>query len=243
MEGVRHEPAGKRTAALESRPAPPAHTSRSHAVRVQSKTTAVALAVKRVLDVVVAGGFLLALSPLMAVIAVAIKWEDGGPILFVQDRRGLGRRPFRCLKFRTMLVGAEKQGTHVRADDRRITRIGSIIRRWTFDEIPQLWNVLRGEMSIVGPRPWVPEEAAYCKGSDLRRFSVRPGMAGWAWIHGRNEVPWEKRIELDLWYVDHWSLSLDAYILYQAFIVALRRKGVYGAETGDGRRGTGERQA
>jgi len=210
--------------------------------RLPSATFPIAL--KRFLDVLVAGGFLLFLSPLMALIAIAIKREDGGPILFVQDRVGRGQRSFRCLKFRTMIVGAEKQGTEVTPDDARITRVGGIIRSWTFDEIPQLWNVLRGEMSIVGPRPWIPEEAAYCKASDLRRFSVRPGMAGWAWIHGRNELPWEKRIELDLWYVDHWSFRLDVYILFWSLVLAFTRKGVYGktidrCRAGDGGQGDG----
>ena len=201
---------------------------------VGGRPSSVALAVKRGFDLVVASAFLLVLSPLMALIAVAIKRVDRGPILFIQDRVGKGQSLFRCLKFRTMVVGAERQGTNVTADDARITGVGRIIRRWTFDEIPQLWNVLRGDMSIVGPRPWVPAEAAYCDDLQLRRFSVRPGMAGWAWIHGRNEVPWEKRIELDLWYVDHWSVRLDVYILFRSFVLALRRKGVYG---GEGERG------
>jgi len=182
---------------------------------------------KRCLDVLVASVALVVLSPLMALIAVAIKWEDGCPILFVQERVGRGRHLFPCFKFRTMVVGAERNATEVAADDPRITGVGRAIRPWTFDEIPQLWNVLKGDMSIVGPRPWVPEQAAYCKTSDNRRFSVRPGMAGWAWIHGRNEVAWKRRIELDLWYVDHWSLRLDAYILFRAFLLALSRKGVY----------------
>lgn len=182
---------------------------------------------KRFFDILTATLFLVGLSPILGLIAIAIRMDDGGPVLFVQDRVGQGGRLFRCYKFRTMIVGAEKQGTDVTRDDARITRVGKWLRLWTFDEIPQLWNVFVGDMSIVGPRPWIPAEATHCKPEERRRFSVRPGMAGWAWIHGRNELPWDERIELDLWYVDHWSLSLDAKILAQAFILALRRKGVY----------------
>ena len=99
------------------------------------------------------------------------------------------------------------------------------------DEIPQLFNVVKGDMSIVGPRPWVPSEADYCSPADRRRFNMPPGMAGWAWIHGRNRLPWDDRVRLDLWYVDHWSLGLDFYILAKAFVLLFRRDGVYGVET------------
>ena len=112
-------------------------------------------------------------------------------------------------------------------DDERVTRVGRWLRLWTLDEIPQLLNVLRGDMSIVGPRPWVPEQAAHCEEADCRRFDVRPGMAGWAWIHGRNLLDWHERIALDVWYVDRWSLALDVRILARAFVLLFRREGVY----------------
>ncbi len=184
---------------------------------------------KRAFDVLVAAGTLLLLSPVIALISLAIKLDDGGSVLFVQDRSGKNRRKFRCYKFRTMIPGAETLGGGLKvvADDPRITRVGRVLRLWTLDEIPQLVNILKGEMSIVGPRAWVPAEAAYCPQSDSRRFDVRPGMAGWAWIHGRNRLPWDERVRLDLWYVDHWSLWLDFYILAKAFFLLFRRDGVY----------------
>jgi lipopolysaccharide/colanic/teichoic acid biosynthesis glycosyltransferase len=158
--------------------------------------------------------------------------DDGGPVLFVQDRVGRGRKNFRCYKFRTMVIGAEFIGHRhtVTANDSRITRVGRLLRLWTLDEIPQLVNVLRGDMSIVGPRPWVPSQAAYCAPGDRRRFNFKPGMAGWAWIHGRNRLPWDERVRLDLWYVDHWSLGLDFWILAKAVVLLFLRDGVYGSE-------------
>ncbi len=190
------------------------------------------LALKRLFDSLVAASVLVFASPLIGLIALAIKLEDRGPVLFVQERVGRGKRKFRCYKFRTMIAGAESAGNGpaVTKDDPRITRAGRFLRLWTLDEIPQLINVLNGEMSFVGPRAWVPSEAAYCSPADSRRFDVRPGMAGWAWIHGRNRLSWKERIRLDVWYVDHWSLGLDLYILAKAFVLLFRRDGVYGVE-------------
>lgn len=198
-----------------------------------------ALALKRGFDLVLAAGVLLLLSPFIALIILAIKLSDGGPLLFVQDRVGRGGRSFRCYKFRTMVAGAgtEGPGLAITAGDPRITRVGRVLRLWTLDEIPQLLNVLKGDMSIVGPRPWVPGQAAHCGPSAKRRFEFRPGMAGWAWIHGRNLLPWDERIGLDLWYVDHWSFWLDLRILAKAFVLLFRRAGVY--EAGAERRGAG----
>lgn len=192
-----------------------------------------ALACKRVFDITIAGGALAALSPVIALIALAIKLDDRGPILFVQERVGRNRRNFRCYKFRTMVIGAEKigNGFTVVENDARITRVGRLLRNWTLDEIPQLLNGLKGDMSIVGPRPWVPSQAAYCSDEDSRRFNFKPGMAGWAWIHGRNRLPWEERVRLDLCYVDNWSLKLDLSILAKAFVLLIRRDGVYFAES------------
>lgn len=192
-----------------------------------------ALACKRVFDITVAAGALLTLSPLIGLIALAIKRDDGGPILFVQERVGMNRRNFRCYKFRTMVLGAEKIGSGftVVENDARITRVGRLLRDWTLDKIPQLLNVLKGDMSIVGPRPWVPIQAAYCSDEDSRRFNFKPGMAGWAWIHGRNRLPWDERVRLDLCYVDQWSLTLDFSILVKAVVLLVRRDGVYFAES------------
>jgi undecaprenyl phosphate N,N'-diacetylbacillosamine 1-phosphate transferase len=191
-----------------------------------------ALAYKRLFDITVAGMALIFLSPLIALIALAIKLDDRGPVFFIQDRVGRGRKTFRCYKFRTMIVGAEKIGNKltVTADDGRITRVGRLLRNWTLDEIPQLINVLKGDMSIVGPRPWVPAQAAYCSPEDSRRFDFKPGMAGLAWINGRNRLAWDERVRMDLCYVDHWSLLLDFSILIRAAVLLFRRDGVYFAE-------------
>jgi lipopolysaccharide/colanic/teichoic acid biosynthesis glycosyltransferase len=204
-----------------------------------------ALACKRVFDITVAGSALLCLSPVIGLIALGIKLDDRGPVFFIQDRVGRGRKNFRCFKFRTMILGAEKIGNRltVTENDSRITRVGRLLRDWTMDEIPQLWNVLKGDMSIVGPRPWVPSQAAYCPAEDSRRFNFKPGMAGWAWIHGRNRLPWDERVRLDLCYVDHWSLKLDFSILAKAFVLVFRRDGVYFADSAEQGAGSAEQRA
>jgi lipopolysaccharide/colanic/teichoic acid biosynthesis glycosyltransferase len=187
-------------------------------------------ALKRTFDILIAGAALLVLSPVIALIALVIKLDDRGPIVFSQERVGKAGRPFAAYKFRTMIVGAEKVGLGlaVRQNDERITRVGRFLRHWTLDEIPQVFNVLNGDMSIVGPRPTVMSQVARYTPFQRRRLEVQPGMAGWAWIHGRNRLSWNKRIELDVWYVDHWSLWLDLFILFKAFLLLLRREGVYG---------------
>jgi lipopolysaccharide/colanic/teichoic acid biosynthesis glycosyltransferase len=184
-------------------------------------------------DVIVSSTALIFLSPIIFLIMLAIKLDDRGPVFFIQDRVGSGGRNFRCYKFRTMIVGAEKIGNRltVTADDQRITRVGRLLRNWTLDEIPQLINVLKGDMSIVGPRPWVPAQAAYCSSEDSRRFDFKPGMAGLAWINGRNRLPWNERVRLDLCYVDHWSLWLDFSILLKAAVLLFHREGVYFPES------------
>ena len=199
-------------------------------------TQNIALGCKRLFDIAVAASALVSLSPVIALISLAIKLDDNGPILFIQERVGRSRRNFRCYKFRTMVFGAESigNGLTVTANDSRITRVGRLLRLWTLDEIPQLINILMGDMSIVGPRPWVPAQAAYCSPADSRRFNFKPGMAGWAWIHGRNRLAWDERVRMDLWYVDHWSLSLDFSILKRAFVLLFRRDGVYFAESDTG---------
>jgi len=147
-------------------------------------------------------------------------------------RVGKDGKTFRCYKFRTMVGGAENKGLglEVAKDDSRITRVGRLLRHWTLDEIPQLFNVLKGDMSIVGPRPTVPSQVARYTPWQRRRLEVKPGLAGWAWIQGRNNPPWAERIELDIWYVDHWSLRLDLYILLKALLMLFRREGLYGVD-------------
>jgi lipopolysaccharide/colanic/teichoic acid biosynthesis glycosyltransferase len=190
------------------------------------------LVVKRAFDLTVAATMLVLLSPLIALIAVAIKLTDRGSILFIQDRVGKGGKLFSCCKFRTMVEGAEHigLGIEVAQDDSRVTTVGHHLRRWTLDEIPQLLNVLKGDMSIVGPRPTVPRQVARYSKRERRRLEVKPGMAGWAWIHGRNRLSWRERIDKDIWYVDHWSFALDMRILIAAVGLLLKREGLYGRD-------------
>lgn len=186
---------------------------------------------KRAIDVAGALVGLTVGAPLFLVAAAAIQAEDGGPILFRQERVGEGGRPFTILKFRTMVVGTEQQGlglmTH--RDDERITHVGRWLRGTSLDELPQLINVLRGDMSLVGPRPTVPSQVRRYTPRQRRRLVVPPGLAGWAQIKGRNSIPWSQRIELDVWYVDHRSTWLDLLIIFRTVGTLLRGDGTYGA--------------
>ena len=188
----------------------------------------IALAFKRAFDILVSLVALTLLSPLVGLIALAIKVNSGGPVLFVQDRVGKLGKNFHCYKFQSMEIGAESKGLglEVERDDPRFTRVGLFLRHWTLDEIPQLMNVLQGSMSIVGPCPTVLSQVVRYTPHQRRRLEVKPGMAGWAWIQGRNSIPWQKRIELDIWYVNHWSPWLDFQILFKACWVLLRRQRV-----------------
>lgn len=188
----------------------------------------IGLSIKRSFDIVISLIALIILLPLIVVIAIAIKFEDWGPILFIHKRVGKDGEIFNCYKFRSMVIGAENMGLglKIKKKDSRITKVGRIIREWTLDEIPQLFNVLRGEMSIVGPRPVMPTQTENYLERENKRFDMKPGMAGWAWIHGRRELPWKKRIDLDIWYIDNWSLKLDLYILFRAAVLLFLRKGV-----------------
>lgn len=187
---------------------------------------------KRGFDVVVAAVALILLSPAILLFVLLIRTTSKGPVFFRDRRAGKGGVEFDMLKFRTMVDGAVElgMGRVVARDDWRITKVGGFLRRWTLDEIPQLFNVLTGDMSIVGPRAATPDQMARCTPGQRRRLEVRPGMAGWAWIHGRNDLPWSKRIELDVWYVDHWTFWLDVKILFKAFGLVLKRSGIYGPD-------------
>ena len=190
------------------------------------------LLAKRLMDLVLSGLALLITFPLFAIIAVAIKLDSSGPVFYVQDRVGKDGKVFRCYKFRSMIVNAEKigLGLEVAKDDHRITRVGKVLRHWRLDEIPQCFNVLKGDMSVVGPRATIPSQVERYTPYQRRRLEMKPGMAGWAFVNGNNATPWEKRIELDVWYIDHWSLWLDFVILLKAVGVVLRREGLYDAE-------------
>jgi len=167
------------------------------------------------MDVVVAGLGLIVSSPLLALAALAIKLEDRGPVLYRQQRVGKDGADFELLKLRTMVVGAEKigAGLAVNRGDSRITRTGRLLRRLSLDELPQLWNILRGDMSIVGPRPTLRHQVDSYTPHQRRRLEVKPGLTGWAQVNGRAALPWDERIELDVWYVEHRSFWLDLRIL------------------------------
>jgi lipopolysaccharide/colanic/teichoic acid biosynthesis glycosyltransferase len=169
----------------------------------------------RAADVAVSSAALLVASPLLAIAALAVKLEDGGPVLYRQTRVGKDGADFELLKLRTMIVGAESQGAGfaVNEGDTRITKSGRVLRKLSLDELPQLWNVLRGDMSVVGPRPTLRYQVEKYTPRQRRRLEVRPGITGWAQIHGRATLPWAERIELDFCYVAHRSPLLDLRIL------------------------------
>ena len=189
-------------------------------------------ALNRAADVVGAGVGLALASPLLAVAAVAIKLEDGGPVLYRQRRVGIGGRDFDLLKLRTMVVGAEHQGAGlaVNRGDARITRVGRLLRRLSLDELPQLWNVVRGEMSLIGPRPTLRYQVDEYTDRQRRRLDVKPGITGWAQVNGRASLAWADRIELDVWYVENRSLWLDLRILARTPLALLG--GTYKGQTG-----------
>ncbi len=166
-------------------------------------------------DVALAGLGLVVAGPILAVAALAVKLEDGGPVLFRQTRVGKDGKDFELLKLRSMVVDAERQGAGFAVDrgDARITRVGRVIRRTSIDELPQLWNVVRGDMSVIGPRPTLRYQVERYDDRQRKRLDVRPGLTGWAQIHGRATLPWEERIELDVWYVENRSPLVDLKIL------------------------------
>jgi len=191
----------------------------------------ISLLLKRMLDILVAGVLLVILAVPLAVMAILILLDSGRPVLFVQDRAGRNGRPFKIYKFRTMVQNAEEIGLGVftEENDPRITRVGRWLRKWSLDELPQLFNILKGDMSLVGPRPTLLYQVEKYDDRQRKRLLVKPGVTGWAQVNGRNSLTWPERIELDVWYVEHWSLWLDLYILFvRTPLVVLRREGVYG---------------
>jgi lipopolysaccharide/colanic/teichoic acid biosynthesis glycosyltransferase len=172
-------------------------------------------ALNRTVDVAIAGTALVVASPVLALAALAVKVTTRGPVLYRQKRVGKDGVDFQLLKLRTMVVGAEKHGAGFAVDrgDPRITPVGRVLRRLSLDELPQLWNVVRGDMSLVGPRPTLRYQVEQYTPRQLRRLEVKPGITGWAQVRGRATLPWPERIELDVWYVDHRSPWLDLKIL------------------------------
>lgn len=178
-----------------------------------------ALTLKAALDRCVAACALALLAPLLVLVAAAVRAGLGRPVLFRQARPGLDGRPFALVKFRTMREGPG-------ADGERLTRLGRFLRACSLDELPELWNVLRGEMSLVGPRPLLARYLERYTPEQSRRHRMRPGITGWAQVNGRNAITWDERLALDVWYVDHWSLALDARILARTLWIVLSRRGI-----------------
>lgn len=168
---------------------------------------------------------LVACSPVIAGIAIGVRISMGSPVFFRQWRPGLGGSPFRLVKFRTMSDARDGDGNQL-PDGQRLTPLGRLLRSWSLDELPQLWNVVRGDMSLVGPRPLLMQYVERYSPEQARRLQVRPGITGWAQVKGRNALDWEERFRLDVWYVDHWSLWLDAKILALTLLSVVRRQGI-----------------
>jgi lipopolysaccharide/colanic/teichoic acid biosynthesis glycosyltransferase len=190
----------------------------------------------RILSLVIAVPATLLALPFGVVIAVLILLEDRGPVFFFQQRIGRDGVPFRVFKFRTMSVGAQDKGLglNISRGDDRITRVGYWLRRFSVDELPQLLNVLRGDMNVIGPRPALPFQVEKFTPFQRRRLLVRPGLTGWAQVNGRNALSWTERIEADVWYVDHRSLALDFRILWRTPAVVLSSEGLYEKDAGVG---------
>lgn len=180
---------------------------------------------KRALDVVGAATGLVATAPVMAVVAAAVRVDLGSPVLFRQQRPGLGGAPFQMMKFRTMRDAVDSSGRAL-PDGERLTRLGKLLRATSLDELPELWNVLRGDMSLVGPRPLLMQYLGRYSATQRRRHEVRPGITGLAQVSGRNALSWDDKFALDVRYVDEWSLGLDLSILLRTVRAVVRRDGI-----------------
>jgi lipopolysaccharide/colanic/teichoic acid biosynthesis glycosyltransferase len=192
--------------------------------------------VNRLLDLLVAGLALAVASPLLALCAIAIKLDSRGPVLYRQRRVGRDGVPFELIKLRTMVVGAEHAGAglYIETADARITRVGLLLRRFSLDELPNLLNVLRGELAVVGPRPTVQVQVDRYTPHQRRRLEVKPGITGWAQVNGRTSLSWPQRIELDVWYVDNRSLALDLRILARTARMLVTGHGLYSSDLTQG---------
>ncbi len=187
------------------------------------------LTAKRLFDITLSGAALLALLPVVAATALLVRRNFGRPVLFRQERPGLGGAPFNLVKFRTMTNAASADGT-VKPDAERLTPFGKKLRATSLDELPELWNILKGEMSFVGPRPLLTAYLPLYDARQARRHEVRPGLTGWAQINGRNTLNWEDRFEHDIWYVENRTLWLDIKIIFRTFAAVLRREGISAAQ-------------
>ncbi|HLM86180.1 MAG TPA: sugar transferase [Solirubrobacteraceae bacterium] len=189
---------------------------------------------RRAVDIAVSALGLALTAPVLALAALAIRVESPGPVVYRQRRSGLHGREFDMLKLRTMVAGAEHKGAGlaINEGDARITRVGAFLRRTSLDELPNLLNVLRGEMSLIGPRPTLPVQVAQYTERQRGRLAVKPGITGWAQVNGRASLPWSARIELDLYYIEHRSPALDARIVWRTLAMVLGGSGVYKGQAG-----------
>jgi lipopolysaccharide/colanic/teichoic acid biosynthesis glycosyltransferase len=189
---------------------------------------------RRCIDLVIAATASAITAPVVALLALAIRLESPGHPIYMQTRAGRDGRPFSIYKLRTMVAGAEFTGAGlaIQEGDDRITKVGKLLRRYSLDELPNLWNVLRGEMSIVGPRPTLPVQVEQYTDRQRGRLAVKPGITGWAQINGRASLPWAERIELDLWYVEHRTIALDLRIIARTVGLVLSGHGLYKGDTG-----------
>ena len=181
--------------------------------------------IKRTFDLIASCVALLFITPVLLFLATLIAARLGRPVLFRQTRIGLRGRKFDFIKFRTMRDARGPDG-RLLPDGERLTRLGDLLRRWSLDELPQLWNVIRGEMSLVGPRPLLPQYLPRYSARQARRHEVKPGITGWAQVNGRNALSWEEKFELDVWYVEHQSFPLDCRILWMTLVQVLRHQGI-----------------
>ncbi|HAT7590623.1 sugar transferase [Citrobacter werkmanii] len=180
---------------------------------------------KRLLDIIISFCALIVLSPLLLYLAYKIKARIGYPVLFQQQRPGLNGKPFNMIKFRTMRDAYDKDGNPL-PDNERMTVFGTKLRNMSLDELPELWNVLRGDMSLVGPRPLLMQYLSLYNTKQMRRHEVRPGITGWAQVNGRNSISWQEKFDLDVWYIDNHSLLLDLKILFLTIQKAYKRDGI-----------------
>jgi lipopolysaccharide/colanic/teichoic acid biosynthesis glycosyltransferase len=222
---TRHGAAGRERVLREFRPEAIWEALHAEYVRLLRARVAGGDRLKRVCDAGAAALGLVVLSPLLAAVALAVRLRLGAPVLFRQERPGLHGRPFVLVKFRTMRDATDAAGRPL-PDERRLTPLGRWLRSTSLDELPELWNVLRGEMSLVGPRPLLMQYLPLYSPEQARRHEVRPGVTGWAQVNGRNALGWEERFALDVWYVDHRSLRLDLWILLLTLRKVLLREGI-----------------
>lgn len=190
------------------------------------------LLLKRGFDIFVSIILLILLLPVFIIISLSIKLESKGPAFFLQERAGIWGKPFQIYKFRTMIVDAINIGTgfYTAQNDPRITKVGRVLRDWSLDELPQLFNILKGDMSIIGPRPTLVYQIEEYDVEQRKRLNMKPGVTGLAQVNGRNLLSWPERIKYDIWYVENWSVWLDIKIMIKTIFVIFKREGVYGTE-------------